>query len=58
MNLIAENFDNLFILTKEENIEEFFLNLKKHFKNIDSFNKELFIENYTASSVIKILDLT
>jgi len=58
VNLIAENFDNLFILTKEENIEEFFLNLKKYFKNIDSFNKELFIENYTASSVIKILDLT
>ena len=58
VNMIAENFDNLFILTKEDNIEKFFFNLNNYFKNIDSFDKELFIENYTASSVIKILDLT
>tara|TARA_B100000287_G_scaffold407870_1_gene433695 strand:+ start:1 stop:846 length:846 start_codon:yes stop_codon:yes gene_type:complete len=58
VNIIAEKFDNLFILTKEENIENFFMKLNKYFKNIDSFNKELFIDNYTASSIIKILDLT
>ena len=58
VNMIAEKFDNLFVLTKEDNIEKFFFNLNNYFKNIDSFDKELFIENYTASSVIKILDLT
>ena len=58
VNMIAEKFDNLFILTKEDNIEKFFFNLNNYFKNIDAFDKKLFIENYTASSVIKILDLT
>ena len=55
---IAKEFKNLFIISDRTNKDNLFKQLNEYYKNINSFNKENFIENYTASSVTKILDLS
>ncbi len=55
---IAKEFNNLFIISDRTNKDNLFKQLNEYYKNINSFNKENFIENYTASSVTKILDLS
>jgi len=54
---IAKNFNNLFILSEETSKKDFFNQLNEYYDNINSFNKDYFIQNYTAYSIAKILDL-
>ena len=54
---IAKNFNNLFILSEGTSKKDFFNELNEYYDNINSFNKEYFVQNYTANSIAKILDL-
>ncbi len=55
---IAEEFQNLFIISKTTNKEILLEQLNSFYKDISSFNKELFIQKYTAHSITKILNLS
>ena len=55
---IANDFDNLFIITSKTNLDKFFIELTDYFKSVSTFNKNLFIEQYTSKSIIKLLNLS
>ena len=55
---IANDFDNLFIITSKTNLDKFFIELTDYFKSVSTFNKNLFIEQYTSTSIIKLLNLS
>ena len=55
---IANDFDNLFIITSKTNLDQFFIELTDYFKSVSTFNKNLFIEQYTSTSIIKLLNLS
>ena len=55
---IANDFDNLFIVTSKTNLDKFFIELTDYFKSVSTFNKNLFIEQYTSTSIIKLLNLS
>jgi len=55
---IANDFDNLFIITSKTNLDKFFIELTDYFKSVSTFNKNLFIEQYTSRSIIKLLNLS
>ncbi len=54
---IAKNFNNLFIISDGTSKEDLLNELNEYYDNINSFNKEFFVQNYTAYSIVKILDL-
>ena len=54
---IAKNFNNLFIISEETSKEDFLNELNEYYENINAFNKEILVQNYTAYSIVKILDL-
>jgi len=54
---IANDFDNLFIITSKTNLDKFFIELTDYFKSVSTFNKNFFIEQYTSKSIIKLLNL-
>ena len=55
---IANDFDNLFIITEMTDLESFFNELKLYFGKVSTFKKDFFIEKYSASSLIKTLNLS
>ena len=55
---IANDFDNLFIITSKTNLDKFFIELTDYFKSVSTFNKNLFVEQYTSTSIIKLLNLS
>ena len=55
---IAKDFNNIFVISDKTNKEDLFNQLNEFYKNIDTFNKKLFIEKYTSNSITKILNLT
>ena len=55
---IANDFDNLFIITSKTNLDKFFIELTDYFKSVSTFNKNFFIEQYTSKSIIKLLNLS
>ncbi len=55
---IAKDFNNIFVISDTTNKEKLFNELNEFYKNIDTFNKELFVEKYTSNSITKILNLT
>ena len=55
---IANDFDNLFIITSKTNLDQFFIELTDYFKSVSTFNKNLFIEQYTSTSIIRLLNLS
>ena len=55
---IAKEFNNLFIISNRTNKDNLFNQLDEYYKNINSFNKENFVQNYTPSLITKILDLS
>ena len=55
---IANDFDNLFIVTSKTNLDKFFIELTDYFKSVSTFNKNLFNEQYTSTSIIKLLNLS
>ena len=55
---IAKDFNNIFVISDKTNKEKLFNELNEFYKNIDTFNKELFVEKYTSNSITKILNLT
>ncbi len=55
---IANDFNNLFIITSKTNLDKFFIELTDYFKSVSAFNKNLFIEQYTSTSIIKLLNLS
>tara|TARA_B100000427_G_scaffold188428_1_gene156606 strand:+ start:43 stop:1272 length:1230 start_codon:yes stop_codon:yes gene_type:complete len=55
---IANDFDNLFIITSKTNLDQFFIELTDYFKSVSTFNKNLFNEQYTSTSIIKLLNLS
>ena len=55
---IANDFDNLFIITEMTDLESFFNELKLYFGKVSTFKKDFFIDKYSASSLIKTLNLS
>ena len=53
---IAKEFSNLFIISETTNKEALLDKLNSFYKNISIFNKDLFIQKYTANSITKILN--
>ena len=53
---IANDFQNLFIISQTSNKETLLNELNSFYKDISTFNKELFIEKYTSNSITEILD--
>ena len=53
---IAKEFKNLFIISKTTNKETLLNELNSFYKDISNFDKELFIQKYTAKSITKILN--
>tara|TARA_B100000700_G_scaffold13118_1_gene13216 strand:- start:139 stop:903 length:765 start_codon:yes stop_codon:yes gene_type:complete len=53
---IAKEFKNLFIISKTTNKETLLNELNSFYKDISTFDKELFIQKYTAKSITKILN--
>jgi len=55
---IAKDFDNLFIVSETTNKDKLLSQLTTFYKNVHTFNKDLFIEKYTAHSITNILNST
>ena len=53
---IANEFQNLFIISETSNKENLLNQLNSFYKDISTFDKELFIQKYTAKSITKILN--
>ena len=53
---IANEFQNLFIISETSNKENLLNQLNSFYKDISTFNKELFIEKYTSNSITEILN--
>ena len=53
---IANEFQNLFIISETSNKENLLNQLNSFYKDISTFNKKLFIEKYTSNSITEILD--
>ena len=53
---IANHFQNLFIISETSNKETLLNELNSFYKDISTFNKELFIEKYTSNSITEILN--
>ena len=53
---IANHFQNLFIISQTSNKETLLNELNSFYKDISTFNKELFIEKYTSNSITEILN--
>jgi hypothetical protein len=53
---IANDFQNLFIISQTSNKETLLNELDSFYKDISTFNKELFIEKYTSNSITEILN--
>lgn len=54
---ISEEFNNLIIITKDSNISKLNEQISKLFLDVKNFDKEKFIEYYSAESVSKKLDI-
>jgi hypothetical protein len=54
---ISKQFNNLIIVNTDSNVPELKDKLNKIFFNIDTFNKEAFIENYSAEAITSNLDI-
>ena len=60
VGLRSENFkqfNNLIIVNTDSNLPELKDKLNKIFLNIDTFNKETFIKNYSAGAITSNLDI-
>jgi len=55
---ISKDFNNLFIFSETINKEDLLNQLDSFYKNISTFNKDLFIQKYTAHSITNILNST
>ncbi|MEC7892567.1 MAG: hypothetical protein VYA37_03380, partial [Actinomycetota bacterium] len=53
---IANEFQNLFIISETSNKENLLNQLNSFYKDISTFNKKLFIEKYTSNSITEILN--
>ena len=53
---ISKDFNNLFIVSETTNREDLLNQLNSFYKNVSTFNKDLFIQKYTAHSIIKLLN--
>ena len=53
---IAKDFNNLFIVSETTNKDKLLSQLSKFYENVSTFNKDLFIEKYTAHSITNILN--
>ena len=56
VKIIANDFQNLFIISQTSNKETLLNELDSFYKDISTFNKELFIEKYTSNSITEILN--
>ena len=56
VKIIANDFQNLFIISQTSNKETLLNELNSFYKDISTFNKELFIEKYTSNSITEILN--
>ncbi len=56
VKIIAKDFQNLFIISQTSNKETLLNELNSFYKDISTFNKELFIEKYTSNSITEILN--
>jgi len=54
---ISKQFNNLIIVNSDSNLPELKDKLNKIFLNIDTFNKETFIKNYSAGAITSNLDI-
>ncbi len=54
---ISKQFNNLIIVNTDSNLPELEDKLNKIFLNIDTFNKETFIKNYSAGAITSNLDI-
>ena len=54
---ISKQFNNLIIVNTDSNLSELEDKLNKIFLNIDTFNKETFIKNYSAGAITSNLDI-
>ena len=53
---ISKEFNNLFIVSETTNREDLLDQLNSFYKNVSTFNKDLFIQKYTAHSIINLLN--
>ena len=53
---IAKEFENLFIISKTTNKDALLNQLNSFYKDISTFDKELFTQKYSAKSITKILN--
>ena len=53
---ISKDFNNLFIVSEKTNREDLLNQLSSFYRNVSTFNKDLFIQKYTAHSIINLLN--
>jgi len=53
---ISKDFNNLFIVSETTNREDLLNQLNSFYKNVSTFNKDLFIQKYTAHSIVELLN--
>ena len=54
---LADHFQNLIVVNKDSTISQTLEQLKNIFENINSFEKNYFLENYTAKAITKNLKI-
>jgi len=53
---ISKDFNNLFIVSETTNRKDLLNQLNSFYKNVSTFNKDLFIQKYTAHSIVELLN--
>ena len=53
---ISKDFNNLFIVSEKTNREDLLNQLSSFYRNVSTFNKDLFIQKYTAHSIVELLN--